>query len=84
MEATTINSTAPGDGDKFLSVAAVQKELDEVNSKSDTILQKIKTMGEDIAKLKETLLIMTGAKLAFQKIVDASAQAQDCGKEVEA
>lgn len=70
-------STASGDGDKYLSVTAIKKELEEVNAKSDAIMQKMKSTGEELAKLKETMLIMTGAKLAFQKIVDASEQEEE-------
>ena len=58
--------------DKFLSVNAIQKELDETTVKTDAIVHRIKALTDEVAKLKESLMIMTGAKLAFQKIVDAS------------
>lgn len=74
-DATTPVSAPSADGEKYLCVAAVTKELQEVNTKSDAIVQKIKAQTEETAKLKETLMILTGAKLAFQKIVDASGKA---------
>lgn len=58
--------------DKFLSVNAIQKELEETTIKTEAIVQKIKALTDEVAKLKESLMIITGAKLAFQKIVDAS------------
>lgn len=58
--------------DKFLSVNAIQKELEETTTKTEAIVHKIKALTDDVAKLKESLMIMTGAKLAFQKIVDSS------------
>ena len=72
MDATEQAHTPPAHEEKFLSVSAIHKELDDTRTKADAIMHKIKTLSDEIAKLKESLLIMTGAKLAFQKIVDAS------------
>lgn len=58
--------------EKFLSVNAIHKELEETTIKTDAIVHRIKALTDEVAKLKESLMIMTGAKLAFQKIVDAS------------
>lgn len=57
---------------KYLDVSAIYKELEETNSRAEAIVEKIKSLNEETAKLKETLLILTGAKLAFKKIIDAS------------
>ncbi len=62
-----------GEG-KFLSVNAIHKELEDTSNKTEAIVQKIKALTDEVTKLKETLLLMTGAKLAFQKIVNASEQ----------
>lgn len=71
-DATTPAGVPSADSEKYFCVAAITKELEDVNTKSDAIVQKIKAQTEETAKLKETLMILTGAKLAFQKIVDAS------------
>ena len=57
---------------KYLDVASINKELEDTNSRAEEIVDKIKSLNEETAKLKETLLILTGAKLAFKKIIDAS------------
>lgn len=75
MDATKEARTPPADEEKFLSVSAIHRELDDTSTKTEAIVHKIKALTDEIAKLKETLLIMTGARLAFQKIVDASEKA---------
>jgi len=72
VEAAT---TAKEPSEKYLSVSIISKELEETVSRAEELTHKIKTQSDDIAKMKETLLILTGARLAFKKIVDASSRA---------
>lgn len=57
---------------KYLDVATIDKELADTSARAEEIVDKIKSLNEETTKLKETLLILTGAKLAFKKIIDAS------------
>lgn len=69
-----VYKSASGDGDGYVSLTAIGKELAEINEKSEAVSQKVKSLGEDLAKAKETLLILTGAKLAYKKIIDAASE----------
>ena len=64
---------------KYLDVSTINKELEESSSRAEEIVEKIKRLNEETARLKENLLILTGAKLAFKKIIDAS-QKRDVAK----
>lgn len=75
LDTPTPVAAPSADSEKYFCVAAITKELQDVNTKSDAIVQKIRAQTDETAKLKETLMILTGAKLAFQKIVDASGKA---------
>lgn len=57
---------------KYLAISSIQKEMDELDAKKGAVADQIKSHTDEIAKLRETLLIMTGANLAFRKIVDAA------------
>lgn len=71
-----VYKSATGDGEQFVSVSTISKELGEINEKSEAVSARVKSLTEELAKAKETLLVLTGAKLAFKKIVDASDEKQ--------
>ena len=63
--------------EKYLAVSSIQKELTELEIKHENVLGKIKSLNEELAKLKETALVLTGAKMAFSKIVNATPPVQE-------
>jgi len=71
-----VYKSASGDGEQFISVSAIGKELEEINGKSEAVSLRVKSLGEELAKAKETLLVLTGAKLAYKKIVDGSDESE--------
>jgi len=82
MDKTNEECTSVAGEDRFLSVNAIQKELEETTARTQDIVHKIKALQDEVTKLKESLMIMTGAKLAFQKIVDASKKHDKAGDAV--
>ena len=48
----------------------IKTELQEIESKYALIIEELKKKNEEIQKLKENALIMTGAKAVLTKLVD--------------
>ena len=49
--------------------SVLEKELEDVETKYTTIIEELKKRNEEIQKLKENALVLTGAKAILTKLV---------------
>lgn len=52
-----------------INMNLLQKELEEVETKYASIIEELKRKNEDVQRLKENALVMTGAKAILTKLI---------------